>query len=577
MEPRFGANFAGVRVHADREAGQLTTQLHARAFTSGHDIYFGPGTYEPSSRAGQVLLAHELTHVVQQRGHGAAVQRAVGFEFEDQTWTVLTLQPGKPFRKPGWFGGKPAPPGSEKTAEETAEEKYTGKNIWAGADSGGHINNLVGGFNLQTAPKKGLLHKGKHYAIEPDGPYTEHGVANRMDLEIVTEPFPETATGFSDLLSALADLQGVFDRFNRGATGEWKGDPFEYDKFVGPESHGFSRPGLYLYGGTPGGHFKPQVTGGIQLADVPRVMATLGARHDETAEQETEAAPMRRLVYGTDNPEELAKSATIAILGRAPRLANAVLAALTSRYVLDRDAEGIDELRGFLSLLLVHMAVLSVTSKEGIKTQMPLLSRYPMSELWRRVPEPARDAVADEEDQLLRALHPATQIAVRIFLKTKFPQQTYGQMVDERSGEGLGGPMIRAHLRETVGGVEQQAVALTGALGSFTRRQWVSEILAGRDLLTPDALIARLKAAGGGQKAAAEQYDKSIAIFLRGHGNTANVKDVAGEEREALALLENRNITAGPMSFGEILVLAQQYFRWLVSVRTQRPELELRS
>lgn len=68
MEPRFGFDFSQVRVHTDSEAVQMNRELSAQAFAHGHDIYFGSGTYEPGSEAGKTLLAHELTHVVQQTG-----------------------------------------------------------------------------------------------------------------------------------------------------------------------------------------------------------------------------------------------------------------------------------------------------------------------------------------------------------------------------------------------------------------------------------------------------------------------------------------------------------------------------
>lgn len=66
MESRFGHDFSSVRVHTDYRADLLTGQLNAEAFTSGADIYFKSGRYNPESRSGVRLLAHELTHVVQQ-------------------------------------------------------------------------------------------------------------------------------------------------------------------------------------------------------------------------------------------------------------------------------------------------------------------------------------------------------------------------------------------------------------------------------------------------------------------------------------------------------------------------------
>lgn len=78
MEPRFGADFSQVNVHTDAQADQLNRQLSARAFTTGRDIFFRQGAYTPGSAAGQQLLAHELTHVVQQGGAGTRVQRENG-------------------------------------------------------------------------------------------------------------------------------------------------------------------------------------------------------------------------------------------------------------------------------------------------------------------------------------------------------------------------------------------------------------------------------------------------------------------------------------------------------------------
>jgi hypothetical protein len=68
MEPRFGADFSGVRVHTDRESARMNRELSAQAFTHGRDIYMGEGKYNPGSDTGKRLLAHELTHVVQQGG-----------------------------------------------------------------------------------------------------------------------------------------------------------------------------------------------------------------------------------------------------------------------------------------------------------------------------------------------------------------------------------------------------------------------------------------------------------------------------------------------------------------------------
>lgn len=72
MEPRFGHDFSTVRVHADDGAAKAADAIGARAFTSGPNLVFGRGQYDPVSAGGKHLLAHELAHVVQQAGGGGA-------------------------------------------------------------------------------------------------------------------------------------------------------------------------------------------------------------------------------------------------------------------------------------------------------------------------------------------------------------------------------------------------------------------------------------------------------------------------------------------------------------------------
>jgi hypothetical protein len=75
MERSFGTDLGGVRVHADAAAGRLSRDLGADAFTHGQHIAFAPGKYDPHGQAGRWLLAHELTHTIQQTG-GGGLQRA---------------------------------------------------------------------------------------------------------------------------------------------------------------------------------------------------------------------------------------------------------------------------------------------------------------------------------------------------------------------------------------------------------------------------------------------------------------------------------------------------------------------
>jgi len=74
MESRFNHDFRGVRVHHDAMANRAAASINAAAFTVGNSIWFGEGQYQTGTRRGLHLLAHELAHTVQQRGHAGPLQ-----------------------------------------------------------------------------------------------------------------------------------------------------------------------------------------------------------------------------------------------------------------------------------------------------------------------------------------------------------------------------------------------------------------------------------------------------------------------------------------------------------------------
>ena len=74
MESKMGYDFSNVNVHTDSTSDALNRSVSAKAFTTGSDVYFSGGAYNPGSKDGQQLLAHELTHVVQQGGAAPKVQ-----------------------------------------------------------------------------------------------------------------------------------------------------------------------------------------------------------------------------------------------------------------------------------------------------------------------------------------------------------------------------------------------------------------------------------------------------------------------------------------------------------------------
>ena len=119
MEPRFGHDFGKVRVHNDSSAAESARAVNARAFTLGHDIVMGAGEFSPGTAPGQRLLAHELAHVVQQRGAfpgpilPGVLQRS-GLEFPSTSEGQMVFGPSPATNQPA---GLPEPDCSTRVSD----------------------------------------------------------------------------------------------------------------------------------------------------------------------------------------------------------------------------------------------------------------------------------------------------------------------------------------------------------------------------------------------------------------------------------------------------------------------------
>lgn len=134
MEPRFGTDFSNVRVH---ETPDLANSIQAQAFTHGQDIYFNSGKYNPGSSGGKELLAHELTHVVQQKEAATVIslQREVKSQANAPVDRVIILcdkwnvreQPSRSASKLGTLKYGEKVPLKGKKTENWLEIEYLGK------------------------------------------------------------------------------------------------------------------------------------------------------------------------------------------------------------------------------------------------------------------------------------------------------------------------------------------------------------------------------------------------------------------------------------------------------------------
>ncbi len=95
FEERMGADFSGVRLHTDPQAAQSSQELQARAYTVGSDIFMSHGEYQPGTEDGRRLMAHELTHVVQQ-GQAGGLKRNVIHRQEDDKKMAGVAVPATP-------------------------------------------------------------------------------------------------------------------------------------------------------------------------------------------------------------------------------------------------------------------------------------------------------------------------------------------------------------------------------------------------------------------------------------------------------------------------------------------------
>lgn len=102
MEHRFGHDFSQVRIHAGGVAGQSARAVNAQAYTVGSDIVFGAGQFAPATHAGRRLLAHELTHVVQQSQQSAGISPLVQRQ-PDKDKKEPSSEVGKALKKNGLF------------------------------------------------------------------------------------------------------------------------------------------------------------------------------------------------------------------------------------------------------------------------------------------------------------------------------------------------------------------------------------------------------------------------------------------------------------------------------------------
>ncbi len=118
FDSRFGADFNHVRIHTDTQAEETTRSINARAFTLGRNIVFGQGQYSLGTTEGKSLLAHELTHVLQQRITNSVQRKAAIEGSQNGAATKVDLGRQSPIKESDCSGWQRDPQSISKVAAE---------------------------------------------------------------------------------------------------------------------------------------------------------------------------------------------------------------------------------------------------------------------------------------------------------------------------------------------------------------------------------------------------------------------------------------------------------------------------
>ena len=264
----LGSDLSGVRIHTDSSADTLNRSLNAKAFTHGSDIFFSRGAYNPRSSSGKELLAHELTHVVQQGGGKAS-----------RTQTKLTVGPaGDPYEREADRVAKQVVKGSSRATTAVGAHGLPANQVARSAAvesraPTGTIQRAVG-YEFETNFKVERERGGftglfspyrKMKKMELIKSYTE-GFRMEADensrlgstIEFVVDP-PVQEDDRDKLVTILDKLQTVSGQIDAGKAGGEK--PVMLNKLTGDAVHKGVRVTPHKDGLTS----NPQVTGGVSF------------------------------------------------------------------------------------------------------------------------------------------------------------------------------------------------------------------------------------------------------------------------------------------------------------------------
>jgi hypothetical protein len=210
MERGFGADFSGVKIHTGSEAVQMNKELGSHAFTSGNDIYFNEGKYDPASKGGQTLLAHELTHTVQQGASSTQVQKSTDTPPKDEKGKDEEAKMPNPNAPTGDPFFEPTDREKEQTPNDFKNESQSAIKNQMAAETGQAESEV---------PVKAKIEEGEPTRLEPESPINpqdqkiemkeEQGESPEEGEAAVQDAIPEAAPAQQgDAAAPAADNTG---------------------------------------------------------------------------------------------------------------------------------------------------------------------------------------------------------------------------------------------------------------------------------------------------------------------------------------------------------------------------------
>jgi Domain of unknown function (DUF4157) len=425
MGQAMGANFSRVRVHTDNRADQLNRSIQAKAFTTGQDVFFRQGAYQPGSRGGQELLAHELTHVVQQRqtiqtSSQGVIQRNVGFEFE--------------------VGGYPV----NKLNQNMTPEQSAGTTLLEGADLGN--TGLEKGTNMARGPG---------FELQVD-----QGVRG-FHLEFVTAGtgFPETDAGRNQLKTTIRGMQDLGHKIYNLTNTE--------GLTLGPED---AQQRLVHTGEIPGGiatrpetvirgfeemSAEPQATAGIRLDQMAALMKNMAPQPGEPQEETNRRGKPRSVLALKSN------TADRAVLNEAPSAAQTAILNFRNQMAAGNvplpPEFGSKSLVGLIALVYTYLRKATTPVGDYTKTLFPLLGITRFDAMFRMLPN---------DDKI-----PFAEV----------PQRFVDISLAAAHMEGAGATSFFAG--GFAGSFDLRPQEVKDTLRRVTRQDWLSHIPQGRDQL----------------------------------------------------------------------------------------------